>query len=119
MRDHSTLFPRILAAIYPDSDELEKAREILARYKGDDPLHNPYRVWLAILKLSGSDLDKLDHYTDVARTDFRDVLAWAEYPNQMDSDSWRMDRSSPEYQAILKKDQEQYEAWLASFGLMG
>ena len=39
------------------------------------------RVQLAILKLSGSDIEKLRHDLDVARQDYRDVLYWAEYPD--------------------------------------
>lgn len=115
MRDYSAVFSKILAALYPESNIRIKAQTILSRYAGDDPSRRPYRVWLAILKLSGPDLGKLDHYTDVALTDFRDVLAWAEYPNQMSSKSWRMDQASSEYKAILKQDREQYEAWLDLF----
>ena len=39
------------------------------------------RVQLAILKLSGGDIEKPRHDLDVARQDYRDVLYWAEYPD--------------------------------------
>lgn len=38
------------------------------------------RVQLAILTLAAGDLDRLLHFTQVAKTDYRDVLYWAEYP---------------------------------------
>ena len=37
------------------------------------------RVQLAVLKLSEGRIDKLQHYVEQARMDFRDVLYWAEY----------------------------------------
>ena len=37
------------------------------------------RVQLAILKLAEGDIDKLLHFTQAAKGDFRDVLYWAEY----------------------------------------
>ena len=40
------------------------------------------RVRLAILKLSQGNVDKLREYVAVARTDYRDVLFWAETPEQ-------------------------------------
>jgi hypothetical protein len=41
----------------------------------------PYeRVVLAILKLASGDIEKLTHFADVARKDWRDVLYWTERP---------------------------------------
>ena len=37
------------------------------------------RVQMACLKLSEGNIDKLKHYVEQARMDFRDVLYWAEY----------------------------------------
>ena len=114
MENHSALYPLILAGLYPDPDQWIRAQRILDKYSGNNPANKPFRVWIAILKLSGSDLEKLEHYTGIAVTDFRDVLAWAEYPHQMSTESWKMDKYSPEYQALLKKDREQYDAWIDS-----
>ena len=38
------------------------------------------RVQMAIVDLSGGDLDRLVRFVDVALTDFRDVLVWSECP---------------------------------------
>ena len=39
------------------------------------------RVHLAILKLSKGDKNQLIYYRDIAKSDYRDVLYWAEYNN--------------------------------------
>ena len=72
------------------------------------------RVQIAILKLSEGDPKKLIDYIDAARIDYRDVLAWAEYPEQMQSGKSRFNTPMGEYDAVLKRDRLQYEAWLAS-----
>jgi hypothetical protein len=36
------------------------------------------RVQLAIIELSGGDMDRLLHFVQVAKTDYRNVLAWQE-----------------------------------------
>ena len=40
------------------------------------------RVQLAILKLSAGSEEKLREYLAVAKRDYRDVLFWAEYPDE-------------------------------------
>lgn len=48
---------------------------------GEEPWHRePDRVRRAILKLSGGDMAKLRHNVDRAKSDYRDVLYFAEYP---------------------------------------
>ena len=70
------------------------------------------RVQLAILKLSEGDPEKLRSFVDVALTDYRDVLAWAEYPGQMRTGATAFNSSEKEMQDIQKKDQDQYQEWL-------
>jgi hypothetical protein len=50
-----------------------QARAILRVEQGD-------RVLLAVLTLSEGDLGRLQHFSDAAAADFRDVLYWAEHP---------------------------------------
>jgi hypothetical protein len=57
------------------SDE-RAAVEALSAYDGRES----ERVHLAALKLAQGDLERLRHNVQVARTDYRDVLYWAEYP---------------------------------------
>ena len=71
--------------IFPHLD----ANEVLNRLEA---LDNPekYRVALAILKLSEVDgKESPDDFIESAARDYRDVLMWAEYPNEMYLDSWK------------------------------
>lgn len=98
---------------FPQQDPAD-ILEVLDRYGVDpDEAEGRERVHLAILKLSEGKIDKLYHYVGVAKSDFRDVLAWAEYPNQACLSTIGPDRSNPEaYKAIVEKDLQQYLAWL-------
>jgi hypothetical protein len=61
-------------------DGAEEALALLATY-GIDPAHREVdRVRRAVVHLSGGDLARLRHNIAVARTDYRDVLFWADNP---------------------------------------
>jgi len=49
---------------------------------------------------------------EVAKADWRDVLAWAEYPEEMKNDTWKMD--AEEVKKIRERDRRQYLNWLNS-----
>ena len=68
------------------------------------------RVALACLKLSGGDPVKLKAAVDAALLDYRDVLAWAEYPRQM-----RLGPNAPAdaVQRARREDAEEYRRWRA------
>lgn len=72
-------------------------------------------VQLAILKLSGGDSDKLLRYIGVAKTDYRDVSAWAEYPNESRRGTklkrYRELNDIP-IEEIREIDRQQYLDWL-------
>ncbi len=71
----------VLAAVgqqFPDRDAAT-VLALLDRYGTRRSEPERERVQLAILKLSGGDIEKLRHDLDVARQDYRDVLYWAEY----------------------------------------
>jgi hypothetical protein len=72
------------------------------------------RVQLAILKLSDGRINKLEDAVVLANRDFRDVLAYAEYPTEMGYD-WNTLKSMPAeaVQRIRDADRRQYEEWLA------
>lgn len=73
----------------------------------------PERVRLAILKLCGEDLHGLDDLIEAAKRDYRDVLAWAEYPEEIRAGYRATSELSPEELAALRKrDREQYVKWL-------
>ena len=101
------VFEKLFGA-HPDAKAL---REALLKYSDKE---SP-RVHLAILKLSEGDTDKLMSFIEAAKVDYRDVLAWAEYPEQLRSGKTRYNTPLEEYEAILRADRTQYEAWLDEY----
>ena len=71
----------VLARIEQEFPEEQRA-EVIAlvdRYGQEDYERERERVQLAILTLAEGDLNKVRKYVEVAKTDYRDVLYWAEY----------------------------------------
>jgi hypothetical protein len=98
------VFDRLFGS-HPDADALCEA---LLQYSDKE---SP-RVQLAILKLSEGDPEKLLNYIEAAKIDYRDVLAWAEYPEQIRTGATRFNTALDQYEVILDADHRQYEAWL-------
>lgn len=93
--------------VFPDVDPTEIQR-LLDTYAGPERL----RVQLAIVKLSDEDRrDSPRHYLDAACADHRDVLAWAESPQQLRPDWFSL--SVTERAKVVKADRQQYARWLA------
>ena len=71
------------------------------------------RVQLAILKLSEGERERLTELVGMAKKDYRDVLAYAEYPEEMRIGFVGMSRlSAEEVKAVRQRDREQYLRWL-------
>lgn len=98
-----------LKRLFPDRSERQKVMEILLTYGTESYEREPDRVRLAILKLSGNSLDEIKKYTQYAKQDFRDILCWAEYPNQ--GKAWNL-KDQAEKQRLADRDRKQYEDWL-------
>lgn len=101
-----------LRALFPEAHQYTHARQELERYGIESHEQEAVRVRLAVLKLAGADLRQMHSYIDAAKSDFRDVLAWAEFPAQMQSDSWRL--PPHQQQPLIAQDRKQYEDWLLS-----
>jgi lipopolysaccharide export LptBFGC system permease protein LptF len=69
-----------IAESFPDADQTQ-ILALLNEYQSESATGR-LRVQLAVLKLSLGDLGKLRQYVETARTDYRDVLFWAETPQQ-------------------------------------
>jgi hypothetical protein len=84
---------------------------IIGRYGSAPHEREAVRVRVAALKLSGGKLSELERVIAHAQRDYRDVLAWAEYPEELIQPTWRL----PEGQVarIRGADRAQYLAWLA------
>jgi hypothetical protein len=66
-------------------EEIEQVLEALALYGTESFEREPERVRLAILNLSEGDYDRLCHFVDSAKSDYRDVLYWTEYGGENSS----------------------------------
>jgi hypothetical protein len=95
---------------FPNEDQ-EKIMGILDLYGKESHVRELERVQIAILKLSGGDLENLREYVEVAKSDFRDVLASAEYPEEMSKNTWKMS-DEEEVKRIQERDRQQYIDWL-------
>ena len=99
--------------VFPDRDP-DEILAVLDDYGREDHEGEPARVQLAILKLCDEDgRDDPSSYVAAAKADYRDVLAWAEYPNQM-RQSGNLD--DEERERLKSLDEAQYEQWLARKG---
>ncbi len=66
---------------FPESDANELLT-VLDEYGTESYEQERERVQLAIIFLASGDLDELKRYLAIAKCDFRDVLFWAEYPDE-------------------------------------
>lgn len=94
--------------------EQATAMGLLERYGREPHEREAVRVRVAALKLCGGDLDRLEGAIDRARQDYRDVLAWAEYPEELTRPTWRMGKD--DVAGIRRRDLAQYRAWLEANG---
>jgi hypothetical protein len=109
MQPDTDIVLKIIRRVFPQNDERE-ILVLLQKYGVEEHETGQDRVYLAILKLCDEEkLTDPSHYVNIAKQDFRDVLAWAEYPNQM---KFGYTKDPVKTAELIKKDQEQYQAWL-------
>ncbi len=106
-----TLVLRKIAQIFP-RDRRQWADSRLRSYGRGPHQREPDRVRLAILKLTDeAGMDSLERHLAVAKMDYRDVLAAAEYPGQMRAGA-TVAVGSSERARLAQSDLEQYLRWL-------
>ncbi len=99
--------------VFPNRD-LDAVMAELDVYGAEPDEPDRERVQLAILKLSEEQkLDSPASYVDAAKQDYRDVLAWAEYPSQMDAGP-NTGTDPTGVQRNRELDEQQYQAWLSA-----
>jgi hypothetical protein len=103
------LLERKLEAMFPEDFTRRRVRKILGGYGREAREREPDRVRLAILKLAGAALRPVEKFTGYAREDYRNILAWAEYPRQ--AREWVMP-GADEKQKLIEADRTEYENWL-------
>jgi len=112
-RKRATVVERKIAAMWPDRD-VDEIKAILGRYGAErETVWGRRRVHLAALKLCDGDLEKLARYVEMANRDYRDVVAFAEYPEEMRLGFVEMGKlSEAEARAVRRRDKQQYQRWL-------
>lgn len=98
---------RKLRSCFPSADAAARVREILDRYGVECWHQERDRVHLAILKECNGEVERVEKLTELACADFRDVLAGAEYPEEISRPA-----GSPDLAAVRERDRRQYEQWL-------
>lgn len=85
---------------------------ILNEYQAFSDQHSA-RVQLAVLRLSGSDLEKLREQVNLAKLDFRDVIVPAEDPGilRLGMGAWYA-LSDDEKEKLSNEDHKQYMDWI-------
>lgn len=106
---------RRVRAAWPLAEDQEAARALLLTYGAARGEQEIERVRLAIVKLSGGALDELAAMTAAAKADYRDVLMWAEYPEESGA-AWArgFNLSQSERQELMEiraRDRKQYDDW--------
>lgn len=97
---------------WPHEDSTE-IMALLDRYGVETFEGGRDRVHLAILKLCQGDLEQLPELVAMAKRDYRDVLAYAEYPEEIRLGFVEMGKLSPEEaRAVRQRDRAQYLKWL-------
>lgn len=103
------LLERKLESMFSDEFTRRRVQAVLQDYGSGKHEQEPGRVRLAILKLAGAELQSVEKYTGYAREDYRDILAWAEYPRQSRQ---RLMPQGKEKQQMIEADLAEYEGWL-------
>ena len=103
---------RIVRRDFPPN-QIDAVLEVLNGYGGESWHREQFRVYLAILKLSNGEIDAVRRQLNMAKSDYREVLAPAESPgffrvgfvgaNQL---------TKEEVIQLMNADREQYKAWL-------
>lgn len=94
------------------SGERTTALALLECYGAAPHEREVIRVRVAVLKLSEGRLTELERLIARARQDYRDVLAWAEYPAELVQPIWRLPDS--DVAQVRAADRAQYVAWLTA-----
>src|SRR5437867_11469176 len=99
-----------VAQCFP-GQEADEIIAILDLYGTEPYERERERVQIAILKLSEGSVERLHANVEAAKRDYRDVLAYAEYPEEMSRATWRIS-DQEEVRALRERDRRQYLDWL-------
>jgi hypothetical protein len=102
----------MIARYWPEADPQE-ILALLDEYGAESGESGRSRVQLAIIKLSGGERERLPELVGMAKRDCRDVLAYAEYSEEMRTGVHAMrELTREEIKALRQRDRAQYLEWL-------
>ncbi len=107
LRDWGCLWRRVVDARFEDPGERDLVLGMFASYSGPEP----DRVKLAVLKVADCKREQIRRLLAVAQDDWRELLCEAEFPLSSRRSGLR-ERAPEKYEALLAKEQAQYEEWL-------
>ena len=107
--NHDELLNGKLLRLFPDKKSRESIRNMFMNYGLESYELEPGRVRLAVLKLSGTDISEIEKMIKRSKEDYRDILAWAEYPRQ--SQNPAMPNGSNK-EKLIEADKIEYDQWL-------
>ena len=98
-----------LESMFPCIAERKRVIEALNEYSCHSP-EATVRVHLAILKLASREVsvESIKKLTQAAQVDYRDILAWAEYPRSMKYGP----AEGVEAKKLSDDDLREYQTWL-------
>jgi hypothetical protein len=102
---------RIVRREFPD-EQFAAITALLNEYGHERWHREPSRVRVAALKLSRGSMEKLRAHIEAAKSDYRDVLAGAEYPDYCKIGFRIRELPADEQRRIVSRDWKQYEDWL-------
>ena len=102
---------RIVRRDFPE-DRTAEVLAMLDEYGAESWQREPERVRLAVLKLAAGSAEQVRCEIDGAKCDYRDVLAFAEYPAYTESVPVSGALPPEEEQRIIDSDWSQYQRWL-------
>ena len=101
---------RLVRRDYP-ADVVQDVMRMLEEYGVEGWHREPERVRAAILKLSRGKLENVRQNVETARMDYRDVLAYAEYPRYFREPGVDA-MPAAEQEKIIEADWKDYQDWL-------
>ena len=102
---------RKVRKLFPDSDT-ELVSSHLERYGTESYETAVERVHLAILKASSGSVSEVHKFVDIAKSDPRDVIMFAEYPREGMLDAADYDPPSQRLKIAQREDIDEYKRWL-------
>ena len=102
---------RIVLRDFPP-DKIDAVLKMLNEYGSESWHRESARVLIAVLKIANGSITVLRQAVDTAKSDYRDVLAAAEYPGYMARSIGVLKLPASDQKAIVDSDWSQYSQWI-------